>query len=92
MALVNPAIHLLSEAALNTGMHQKYPIMNFGHFANGTVRFNKCKQLCEYQHLLLLRDIWWLKLLTIFKCSFFQHQSYLNICGSLIQLFSCIGV
>jgi hypothetical protein len=28
---------------------------------NGTERFNKCKQLFEYQHLLLLRDIWVLK-------------------------------
>jgi hypothetical protein len=29
-----------------------------------------------YQHLLLLRDIWWLKVLSIFKCySFFQRQS-----------------
>jgi hypothetical protein len=28
---------------------------------NGTVSFNKCKQLFEYQHLLLLRDIWWWK-------------------------------
>jgi len=26
---------------------------------NGTVRFKKCKQLFEHQHLLLLRDIWW---------------------------------
>ncbi len=24
---------------------------------NGTARFKKCKQLFEYQHLLLLRDI-----------------------------------
>jgi len=26
---------------------------------NGTVHFKKCKQLFGYQHLLLLRDIWW---------------------------------
>jgi hypothetical protein len=25
---------------------------------NGTASFIKCKQLFEYQHLLLLRDIW----------------------------------
>ena len=25
---------------------------------NGTVRFKKCKQNFEYQHVLLLRDIW----------------------------------
>jgi len=28
---------------------------------NGTKRFKKHKQLFEYQHLLLLRDIWWSK-------------------------------
>ncbi len=27
----------------------------------GTAHFIKCKQLSEYQHLLLLRDIWWSK-------------------------------
>jgi hypothetical protein len=27
---------------------------------NGTAHFKKCKQLFEYQYL-LLRDIWWLK-------------------------------
>ncbi len=26
---------------------------------NGTAHFQKCQQLFEYQHLLLLRDIWW---------------------------------
>jgi hypothetical protein len=25
---------------------------------NGTARFEKCKQLFEYKHLFLLRDIW----------------------------------
>jgi hypothetical protein len=29
--------------------------------SNGTVRFEKCKQLFEYQHLVSLRDIWWSK-------------------------------
>jgi hypothetical protein len=39
---------------------------------NGTARFQRCKQLFEYKHLLLLRDIWWSKLKSIFKCcSFF---------------------
>jgi len=28
---------------------------------DGTTRFKKCKQLFEYQHLLLLRGIWWSK-------------------------------
>jgi hypothetical protein len=60
---------------------------------NGTARLKKCKQLFKYQHLLLLRDIWWSKFKSTFKCSsFFQHQSSLEICGSLRQLFSCIGV
>ncbi len=59
---------------------------------NETGCFKKCRQLFESQHLLLVRDIWWSKL-SIFKCcSFFQHHHYLDICGSLRQLFSCIGV
>jgi len=28
---------------------------------NETTRFKTCEQWFEYQHLLLLRDIWWLK-------------------------------
>jgi hypothetical protein len=41
---------------------------------NGTAHFKKCKQLFEYQHLLLLRDIWWWKFYSIFKCcSFFSR-------------------
>jgi hypothetical protein len=28
---------------------------------NGTAHFKKCKQLFEYKHLLLLRDIYWSK-------------------------------
>ncbi len=28
---------------------------------NGTARFKKCKQLFEYKHLLLVRDICWSK-------------------------------
>ncbi len=27
----------------------------------------KCKQLFEYQHLLLLKDIWWLKLKSVYE-------------------------
>jgi len=39
-----------------------------------------CKELFEYKHLFLLRDIWWSKLYSIFKCcSFFQHQYKLAI-------------
>jgi hypothetical protein len=29
---------------------------------NGTTRFEKCKQLKEYQNLLYSGEIWWLKL------------------------------
>jgi hypothetical protein len=37
----------------------------------------KCKQRFKNQHLLLFRDIWCSKFLSIFKCSsFFQHQCY----------------
>jgi len=39
------------------------------------VRFEKCKQLFECQHLLSLRDIWWSKFKSIFKCClFYQRQ------------------
>ncbi len=42
---------------------------------NATARFKKCKQLFEYQHLLFLRDSWWSKFKSIFKCLwFFQHR------------------
>ncbi len=60
---------------------------------NGTARFKNSKQMFWYQHLLLLRDIWWSKFKSIFICSsFFQHQCWLYICGSLSQLFFCIVV
>jgi len=32
----------------------------------------KCKQLFEYLLLLVLKDIWWLKFLSKFKCSSFS--------------------
>jgi hypothetical protein len=45
-------------------------------FNNGTARFKKCKQLFEYQHLLVLRDIRWSNFESISKCcSFFQQKS-----------------
>ncbi len=45
----------------------------------------------EYKHLLLLRDIWWSKLKSIFKCcSFFKYQSLLEICGSLDRYFPAL--
>jgi hypothetical protein len=28
---------------------------------NGTAQLKNCKQLFEYQHILLLRNIWWSK-------------------------------
>ncbi len=28
---------------------------------DGTAHYKNCKQFFEYQHLLLLRDIWWSK-------------------------------
>jgi hypothetical protein len=36
---------------------------------NGTTHFKNCKQLFEYQHILLLRDIWWSKFQSILKSS-----------------------
>ncbi len=43
----------LKKACVNLGMEQH--------------ALKKCKQLFEYQHLLLLRDIWWSKLSSVFK-------------------------
>jgi hypothetical protein len=37
------------------------------HNLNETARFKKCKQLLEYQHFFLLRDICWSKLLFFFN-------------------------
>jgi hypothetical protein len=34
-------------------------VISSNRYENGTARFKKCKHLFEYQHLLLLRDIWW---------------------------------
>jgi hypothetical protein len=36
---------------------------------NGTARFKKSEQEFEYQHLLLLQDIWWSKYLSMSRCS-----------------------
>ncbi len=42
---------------------------------NGTVHFKNGKLMFEYQHLLLLRDIWWSMFWSIFRCcSFFLRQ------------------
>jgi hypothetical protein len=41
--------------------------------SNGTAHFKKCKQLFEYQHLHLLKDIWLSKFQSMLKGgSFFQ--------------------
>jgi hypothetical protein len=46
---------------------------------NGIVHFEKCKQLFEYQHFLLLTDIRWSKFLYIFKCcSFFSTPVFIR--------------
>jgi hypothetical protein len=45
---------------------------------NGTARSKNCKQLLEYQNLLLLRDIWWSKFQSIFKCSSFLQYPSVN--------------
>ncbi len=37
------------------------PVKKLTIFFNGTARFKKCKELLEYQYLLILRDIWWSK-------------------------------
>ncbi len=44
-----------------------YSNCNFKYINNGTAHFKICKQLFEYKHLLLLRDIWGSKFYSIFK-------------------------
>jgi len=65
-----------SKPAIKAGMGKlKLAVRNIDQVFNGTVQFKKGKQLLEYQNLLLLGDIWWSKLSSIFKCcSFFHHQ------------------
>jgi len=61
---------------------------------NWTACFKKCKQLFEYQHLLLLRDIWWSKFLSIFKCcTFFQHHLLIrHLCFSALVSKTCCSI
>jgi hypothetical protein len=66
---------------------------------NGTARLKKYKQLFEYQHLLLLKDIWWSKFKIYINMLFiFQHQQQLKtvifwhwciICSVLLQMRNC---
>jgi hypothetical protein len=55
-------IGLMQENSVFLNKHQlwRVPLKGDDFFMplNGTTRYKKCKQLFEYQHLLLLRDIW----------------------------------
>jgi hypothetical protein len=66
-------------------------LLQFSH-ENGTAHIEKCKQLLEWQNLHLLCDIWLLKFKHIFNCCLFFQCQFLDICSSLRQLFSSIGV
>ncbi len=60
---------------------------------NGTAHFKKHKQLFEYQHYSYLETSGCQSSNPYLNVAhFFQHQSWLEIRGSLRQLFSCIGV
>ncbi len=64
-----------------------------GYDCNGAIPFNNVNNSWNNNISFYLRDIWWSKLHSIFKCcSFFQHNCELDICGSLRQLFSCIAL
>jgi hypothetical protein len=56
------------------------------------MHFQKCKQLFEYQHLLLETSGGKSYDLYLNVVRFFQHHCQLDICGSFRQLFSRIGV
>jgi hypothetical protein len=51
------------KAGANSGhtTNLKQTILRLSISMNGTARFKKCKQLFEYKHILLPRDIWWSK-------------------------------
>ncbi len=49
------------------------------HECNGRAHFEKCKWLFEYQNLLLLNDILWLKLDTFNCCLFFEHRYFRHL-------------
>ncbi len=56
----------------------------YHHLRNESVGFKRSKQLLEHQKYLLLRDIWWSKILTIIYISpFYQHNLKFGIFGSL---------
>jgi len=59
---------------------------------NGTMRFEKFKQVFEYQCLLLEISGGKCSNLYINVGSFFQHHRKLDICGILRRPFYCIGV
>jgi hypothetical protein len=52
---------LISPHLMNSGTTPEIRSINRMTNANGAARFKKCKQFFDYQHLLLLRDIWWSK-------------------------------
>jgi len=60
---------LLTVGGRQLPITQNYNFLNFFVLGmrNGTARFKKCKQLSAYQHFLLLRDICWSKLYSVFK-------------------------
>jgi hypothetical protein len=54
-------VALPKKAETCKGGHTEFPMFLQKRIANVTAPFKKYKQLFEYQHLLLLRDIWWSK-------------------------------
>ncbi len=59
---VNIATQSLITLSITTHSTKALIVIAFSKMGfNGAVCFKKCKQLFEYQHLLLLRDVWWSK-------------------------------
>ncbi len=57
--VINQMIVIQATEALNKCIWQIYGITSM--YVSMEQRTKKCKQLLEYQHLLLLRDNWWSK-------------------------------
>ncbi len=56
LTLRSPNVTWASPAKLTLTFFTVYQL-----YLNGAAHFEKCKQLLEYQNLLFLTDIWWLK-------------------------------
>ena len=58
---VCPSVYISASQLLYLSINLSVWLSVYVFVFNGTACFEKCKKLLEYQNLLLLSDIWWLK-------------------------------